>query len=287
VESVNAPRQCNRDPERQPAANGYDIRMDLGLKDKVIVVTGGGAGIGAGITRACLDEGARVVVLSRLSENVRHFMAEVESAGEACTLIEAHLDDTDKCRTAIAEIEERFGAIDALVNNAGVNDGVGLEHGSVDGFVESLRKNLFHCYALAHYALPALKRAKGSIVNISSKVALTGQGNTSGYAASKGAQLALTREWAAELLPYGIRVNAVLPAEVMTPLYRRWLDTLGDPEARLKVITDKIPLGRRMTLASEIAAATVFLLSPTQSGHTTGQHLIVDGGYVHLDRALT
>ena len=80
-------------------------------------------------------------------------------------------------------------------------------------------------------ALPALKRSQGAIVNISSKVRLTGQGGTSGYAASKGAQLALTREWAAELLPYGIRVNAVLPAEVMTPLYRRWLDTLGDPEA--------------------------------------------------------
>jgi L-fucose dehydrogenase len=261
--------------------------MDLGLKDKFIVVTGGAAGIGAAITRACLDEGARVVVLSRLSENVQHFMAEVESAGEPCTLIEAHLDDTDRCRQVIAEIVERFGAIDGLVNNAGVNDGVGLENGSVEGFVESLRKNLLHYYALAHYALPALKRAKGSIVNISSKVALTGQGNTSGYAASKGAQLALSREWAAELLPYGIRVNAVLPAEVMTPLYRRWLDTQADPEARLKVITDKIPLGRRMTLASEIAAATVFLLSPTQSGHTTGQHLIVDGGYVHLDRALT
>jgi len=124
-------------------------------------------------------------------------------------------------------------------------------------------------------------------VNISSKVALTGQGGTSGYAASKGAQLALTREWAAELLPFGIRVNAVLPAEVMTPLYARWLKTLGDPEAKLKQITGKIPLGRRMTLSSEIAAATVFLLSPTQSGHTTAQHIIVDGGYVHLDRALT
>src|ERR1700676_2676772 len=242
--------------------------MDLGLKDKVIVVTGGGAGIGAGITRACLDEGARVVVLSRLSENVKQFMAEVEAVKEPCTLIEAHLEDTAQCQKAIAEIESRFGAIDGLVNNAGVNDGVGLEHGSVDRFVESLRKNLLHYYALAHYALPALKRSQGSIVNISSKVALTGQGNTSGYAASKGAQLALTREWAAELLPHNIRVNAVLPAEVMTPLYRRWLDTLGDPEARLKSITEKIPLGRRMTLASEIAAATVFLLSPSQSGHT-------------------
>jgi L-fucose dehydrogenase len=261
--------------------------MDLGLRDKVIIVTGGGAGIGAGITRACLAEDANVVVLGRRSENVREFMAEMESTGARCELIEAHLEDTARCKEAIAEVEERFGSIYGLVNNAGVNDGAGLESGSVEKFVQSLEKNLIHCYALAHYALPALKRSQGSIVNISSKVALTGQGGTSGYAASKGAQLALTREWAAELLPYNIRVNAVLPAEVMTPLYRRWLDSLGDPEERLKQITDKIPLGRRMTLAAEIAAATVFLLSPAQSGHTTGQHLIVDGGYVHLDRAMT
>jgi L-fucose dehydrogenase len=261
--------------------------MDLGLKDKLIVVTGGAAGIGAGITRACLAEGARVVVLGRPSQNVQDFMAERKAAGERCELIEIHLENTDRCKESIGEIEERYGVIDGLVNNAGVNDGVGLESGTVERFLESIQKNLVHCYALAHYALPALKRSQGSIVNISSKVALTGQGNTSGYAASKGAQLALTREWAAELLPYGIRVNAVLPAEVMTPLYARWLKTLGDPEAKLKSITEKIPLGRRMTLSSEIAAATVFLLSPTQSGHTTGQHLIVDGGYVHLDRALT
>ena len=261
--------------------------MDLGLKGKLIVVTGGGAGIGAGISRACLAEGAQVAVLSRPSQNVTDFMSEMRSNGATCDLVEAHLEDTDRCREAIREIEARFGEIYGLVNNAGVNDGVGLESGSVERFLESLNKNLTHYYALAHYALPALKRSQGSIVNISSKVALTGQGNTSGYAASKGAQLALTREWAAELLPYSIRVNAVLPAEVMTPLYARWLQTLGDPEAKLKEITDKIPLGHRMTLASEIASATLFLLSPTQSGHTTGQHIIVDGGYVHLDRALT
>jgi L-fucose dehydrogenase len=261
--------------------------MDLGLRDRVIIVTGGGAGIGAGISRACLEEGARVVVLSRRSENVREFLDEMAAQGGRCELIEIHLEDTERCRQAIAEVEEKFGSIYGLVNNAGVNDGAGLESGSVEKFVQSLERNLIHNYALAHYALPALKRSRGAIVNISSKVALTGQGNTSGYAASKGAQLALTREWAAELLPCGIRVNAVLPAEVMTPLYRRWLDTLGDPEAKLKEITEKIPLGHRMTLASEIAAAVVFLLSPTQSGHTTGQHLIVDGGYVHLDRKLT
>ncbi len=261
--------------------------MDLDLNNKLIVVTGGGAGIGAGITRACLAEGARVIVVGRPSENVKQFMTEMRLANLRCELVEAHLEDTDRCRSAIAEIESAHGDIYGLVNNAGVNDGVGLESGSVERFIESLNKNLIHYYALAHYALPSLKRTQGSIVNISSKVALTGQGGTSGYAASKGAQLALTREWAAELLPFNIRVNAVLPAEVMTPLYRRWLDTLGDAEERLKSITSKIPLGRRMTLSSEIASAAVFLLSPTHSAHTTGQHLIVDGGYVHLDRALT
>jgi L-fucose dehydrogenase len=261
--------------------------MDLGLKDKLVVVTGGGAGIGAGISRACLAEGARVVVLSRHSENVDEFMREQTAAGAPCHFVEARLEDTERCRTAIAEIEQKYGDIYGLVNNAGVNDGVGLASGSVEKFVESLNKNLTHYYALAHYALGSLKRTRGAIVNISSKVAMTGQGNTSGYAASKGGQLALTREWAAELLGDGIRVNAVLPAEVMTPLYERWLKTLGDPAAKLREIESKIPLGHRMTTQAEIAAATVFLLSPAQSGHTTGQHIIVDGGYVHLDRALT
>jgi L-fucose dehydrogenase len=261
--------------------------MDLGLTGKLVVVTGGGAGIGQGISRACLAEGARVVVLGRRSQNVEDFMVEMQAAGAECELVEAHLEDAARCKTAIAEIEKKFGDIYGLVNNAGVNDGVGLESGSVEKFVESLQKNLVHYYALAHWALGSLKRTKGAIVNISSKVALTGQGSTSGYAASKGAQLALTREWAAELLADGIRVNAVLPAEVMTPLYERWLKTLGDPAAKLKEITDHIPLGHRMTTQAEIAAATVFLLSPTQSGHTTGQHVVVDGGYVHLDRALT
>jgi L-fucose dehydrogenase len=261
--------------------------MDLGLKDKLIVVTGGGAGIGSGISRACLAEGAQVVVLGRRSKNVEEFMTEMKAADAKCDLVEAHLEDTARCKEAIAEIEKNHGDIFGLVNNAGVNDGVGLASGSLERFMESLQLNLVHCYVLAQSALGSLKRTQGAIVNISSKVAMTGQGNTSGYAASKGAQLALTREWAAELAPDSIRVNAVLPAEVMTPLYERWLKTLGDPETKLKEITAQIPLGHRMTTQAEIGAAVAFLLSPTQSGHTTGQHIIVDGGYVHLDRALT
>jgi L-fucose dehydrogenase len=261
--------------------------VDLGLRDHLILVTGGGAGIGAAITRSCLAEGARVVVLGRISENVHSFQAELAPSGDACEFLEAQLADTEQCRRAIEHITEKYGRLDGLVNNAGANDGVGLANGSPEKFTESLRQNLLHYYALAHYALPLLQQSKGAIVNISSKVALTGQGGTSAYAAAKGAQLALTREWAVELLPFGIRVNCVLPAEVMTPLYRRWINTQPDPEAALKRIVERIPLGHRMTEAAEIAAMTVFLLSPTQSGHTTGQQIVVDGGYTHLDRALT
>jgi L-fucose dehydrogenase len=261
--------------------------MDLGLKDRVIAVTGGGAGIGEAISRACLAEGATVIVISRASQNVKNFLAEMERDNCACELVETQLVDSDACRRAIEYIEDTYGHLDGLVNNAGSNDGVGLANGDPDRFVESLRRNLVHYYAMAHFALPMLKASQGSIVNISSKVALTGQGGTSAYAAAKGAQLALTREWAAELLPFGIRVNSVLPAEVMTPLYKRWLDTRENPEEALKQITDRIPLGKRMTLGAEIAAMTVFLLSNLQSGHTTAQHLVVDGGYTHLDRALS
>jgi L-fucose dehydrogenase len=260
--------------------------MDLDLKDRVIVVTGGGAGIGEAITRFCIDEGAHVVVVSRASKGVLKFLEEMQPGGR-CDFVETHLEDTLQCRRAIEYVERQHGRIDGLVNNAGVNDGVGLASGDPDRFLESLRQNLVHYYAMAHYALPMLKKSQGSIVNISSKVALTGQGGTSAYAAAKGAQLALTREWAAELLPFGIRVNSVLPAEVLTPLYKRWLESKEHPAAALKAITDRIPLGHRMTEGSEIAAMTVFLLSSKQSGHTTAQHLIVDGGYTHLDRTLT
>ena len=261
--------------------------MDLGLYGAVIAVTGGGAGIGQGITRACLAEGARVVIVSRISENVLKFVSETQRDGLPCELIVAELAEIDQCCNAVEQITRRYGRLDGLVNNAGCNDAVGLELGSPERFEVSLRSNLLHYYSLAHFALPLLKAVRGSIVNISSKVALTGQGNTSAYAAAKGAQLALTREWAAELIQYGIRVNAVLPAEVLTPLYEAWVGRQPDPNATLKRISEQIPLEGRMTTTAEIAAAVVFLLSPTQSSHTTAQHVIVDGGYVHLDRMLT
>lgn len=256
--------------------------MDLKLKDKVVIVTGGAKGIGAGIVKALHDEGAIPVIIGRSEQDNLAMLAEIDNEGAQ---IQAELTKPEDCEHAINETIRLYGRIDGLINNAGVNDGVGLEKGSYEAFVGSLHKNLIHYYLMAHYALPELKKSKGSIVNISSKVADTGQGGTSAYAASNGGRNAMTREWAVELLPYGIRVNAVIVAECYTALYDKWIKTLPDPEGTLEKIIDKIPLGKRMTTAEELAAMTLFLLSDVSS-HTTGQLIYVDGGYTHLDRAI-
>jgi L-fucose dehydrogenase len=259
--------------------------VDLQLKDKVVIVTGGAKGIGAAIVRACAAEGAVPVIADRDAEAGRKLQDELQMRA-ACGLLSVDLTAPENCSQSVEQTIRTFGRIDALVNNAGINDKVGLEQGNPAEYVASLGRNLVHYYSMAHYALPHLQRAQGSIVNIGSKTAVTGQGSTSGYASSKGAIMALTREWAVELLPYGIRVNTVVPAEVMTPLYRRWLDTFPNAEEKRKTILTKIPFEKRMTTAEEIAATVVFLIS-VKASHTTGQHLFVDGGYVHLDRALT
>ena len=260
--------------------------MDLQLKDKVVLVTGGAKGIGAAITRGCAREGAVPVFVDKDVEAGKQLQAELRNSGATCGLICADLVSVENCAAAVEQTLQEFGRLDVLVNNVGCNDNVGLEHGSPEKYVSSLRLNLLHYYNMAHYAVPALKKSQGCIVNIASKVAMTGQGGTSGYTSSKGAILALTRDWAAELLPYGIRVNALVPAEVMTPLYKQWLSTFPNPEEKLKHIVSKIPLGKRMTQPEEIAAMVLFLIS-SQASHITGQHVLVDGGYVHLDRALT
>jgi L-fucose dehydrogenase len=260
--------------------------MDLDLKNKVVLITGGAKGIGAAITKLCAQEGAIPVVVDRDVGACDRFDQQLESEGLKARFIRQDLSSAESCENAVQQAYAEFKRIDALVNNAGINDKVGLENGSPQEFLCSLQRNLLHYYNMAHYALPHLKISRGNIVNISSKTAITGQGGTSGYACSKGAILALTREWAAELLDYGIRVNAIVPAEVMTPLYRQWLETFPNPDEKLKLILSRIPLEKRMTTPDEIAAMVVFLLS-ARAGHITGQHLYVDGGYVHLDRALT
>ena len=259
--------------------------MDLKLQGKVIIVSGGAKGIGEGIVRVLAKEGAIPFIIGRNKADNLAAVEAVGAAGGKAFQVAAELTVPEACAAAVSEVMDTCGRIDGLVNNAGVNDGVGLEKGSYEAFMASLHRNLVHYYLLAHHALPALKVSRGAIVNIGSKTAETGQGGTSAYAAANGGRNALTREWAVELLKYGIRVNAIIVAECWTPLYEKWIKTLADPKGKLEEIVKKIPLENRMTTAEEIANMAAFLLSE-RSSHTTGQLIHVDGGYVHLDRAL-
>jgi len=254
--------------------------MDLQLKNKVVLVTGGTRGIGEGIAKGFLSEGARVAVTGREAP-----ADEVECGDHYFHFSPMEMANPVQVEACVKAVLQKFGRLDIVVNNAGGNDAVGLRS-DVDSFRKSLECNLVHYFSTVHYTLDELIKHRGVIINIGSKTGITGQGGTSGYAAANGGIHALTREWAADLARYGVRVNCVIPAEVITPMYRAWLDATDDPEQALASLNASIPLESRTTTIEEIADAVLFLASP-RSSHTTGQWIFVDGGYVHLDRAMT
>jgi L-fucose dehydrogenase len=259
--------------------------MNLEILNKVFVVSGGAKGIGAGIAESLASEGAIPVIIGRNERENSQQVEKMKAMGGMADYVTAELSNAGDCKKAIDLISVKYPVIHGLVNNAGLNDGVGLEDGNYEEFIASINRNVTHYYLLAHYLLPQLIKSKGSIVNIGSKVAETGQGGTSGYAAANGARNALTREWAVDLLKYHIRVNSVIVAECYTPQYESWMAQQPNSVEKLKSVTDKIPLEKRMTTPREIADMAVFLLSPVSS-HITGQLIYVDGGYTHLDRGL-
>ena len=257
--------------------------MDLQLAGKAALVSGGASGIGEACVRLLLAEGASVLIADRNESRCRHLVKELAQDGSTIQFLAADLSAESACQRAVDEASRAFGRLDILINNAGVNDSVSLS-GSPQDFLRSIDRNLFHVFALAHFSRSALISSRGAIVNVSSKVAETGQGGTSGYAAAKGGVNALTREWAMALAPHGVRVNCVVPAECATPQYEHWFQSQPDPAAARASIEKLVPLGRRLTTAAEAARMIVFLASPCSS-HTTGQIIHVDGGYTHLDRA--
>lgn len=259
--------------------------MNLKLKEKVILVSGGARGIGQAIVHQLALEGAYPVIIDREAEESQRTLDVLQAAGGFGISIAVDLQDPLAANEVISKTVQTFGRIDGLVNNAGINDLVGLqENGGYQSFMDSLHRNVIHYYLLAHEAIGYLKQTKGVILNILSKVAETGQGRTSGYAAANGARFALTREWATELAQDGIRVNGLVVADCLTPMYEEWLK--GNPQLDRQKIENRIPLGHRFTTPEEIAQTAVFLLS-SKASHITGEFLHVDGGYVHLDRALS
>jgi L-fucose dehydrogenase len=222
--------------------------VDLRLKDKVILVTGGATGIGAAIVRACSREGAIPAIVDRHTEAGEKIEKELQNGGASCRFVTADPSSSEGYALAVQEIVKTFGRIDALVNYAGAHEEVAVESQKPEEFVASLNRYLTHYYSMAHYALPHLKQSKGVIVNIVGKTNTAGQSGTPDYSCAKGAIQSLTREWAAELIAYGIRVNAIIPNEG----------------------------AKRLTIADEVAAATLLLIS-RESAHITGQHLMMEG----------
>src|SRR4051812_11050066 len=238
--------------------------MNLELEDKVALVTGGAKGIGEAVTRAFAAEGARVCILSRNPDEAARLVAELSAEGGKIDAFHCEMTDEAAVREAVARVLAKHGRIDCVVNNAGVNDRIGLRH-AVAEFRASLERNVVQCFVLVQACLDALIASRGCIVNVGTKCVDTGQGGTSGYVAAKGALHALTREWALDLAPHRIRVNCVVPAEVLTPLYERLLQEQPDPQAALAGIERLVPLEHRMTTAREIADAVMFAASPRSS----------------------
>jgi L-fucose dehydrogenase len=260
--------------------------MDLHLKGKIVVVSGSAGkegSIGETIINRLADEGAIPVLVDRNSRGFGYAEA-LQKKGIDSLFVQTDVTNPDEMQNAVNKIAEKYGRIDVVINNVGVNDGAGLD-ATYEEFMDSLKLNVVSYFLLVKFAFPYLKESKGNILNIGSKVALTGQGGTSGYAAAKGGVLGLTREWAVDLIQYGIRSNAIIIAECYTPAYEDWIKTVPDGEAVLKKINKSIPLESRMTTTQEIADTTLFIISD-RSSHTTGQFVFVEGGYVHLDRAL-
>ncbi len=260
--------------------------MELNLKNKIVILTGGAGikgSIGETILRSLASEGAIPALIDRNDRGI-DYIGSIRERGIDGLFVKTDLTQPDEIEKAVTSVIHKYGRIDAVINNVGVNDGVGLD-GSYQDFVSSLHLNLISYFLTVKHALPGLKESRGNILNIGSKVAYTGQGSTSGYAASKGGVLALTREWAVDLAPSGIRCNCLIIAESWTPAYDNWIKTLENGKEKLERIKRTIPFENRMTTPREIADLALFTISE-KSSHTTGQHIFVDGGYVHLDRAM-
>lgn len=244
------------------------------LAEKVVVLTGGAEGIGAECALAYAREGATVAILDRNADAAASVAAQ---AGRRSIAVHADVSDGEMVESAMRAILQRFGRIDAVHNNAGIANPALPLHATSEAEWDSLfRVNVKPVYWTTRYALAALTASKGVILNTASMVGLIGQPDHAAYVATKGALLSLTKAMAADYAPLSIRVNAICPAAVWTPMLERWCGEQPDPAGRRKLV-DEIHLLGPAPRGDVIADVAVFLLSH-RSRFMTGCLVPVSGG---------
>ncbi len=247
------------------------------LRGKVAIVTGGSKGIGFGCARVFARHGAQVVMASRGEEEGRKAEEQLRQTGADVAFFPCDVTREDDLVNVIAYTVERYGQLDCMLNNAGWHPpATPIDQISASDFESLLRLNLTSTFLGCKYAIPHLRKTKGSIINMSSAVALMGQHAASSYVATKAGQIGLTRALALDLAPEGIRVNAVCPAGVRTPLVEEWAASEYDPAEALRMVDRWHPLGRMATI-DEIGEVCAFLAS-AEASFLTGQTICPDGG---------
>jgi len=247
------------------------------LQGKVAIITGGSKGIGFGCAKVFAKYGCRVVLAARGEEDGKAAARQLLDAGHTALFVRCDVTSEEDMRSLIETAVERFGRLDCIVNNAGWHPPtMAIDEIGVEDFEQLVRHNLTSTFMGCKFAVPHLRKTRGSIINMSSEVAMIGQGLAVSYVSTKAGQLGLTRALALDLAPEGVRVNAVCPAGVMTPLMREWADTQYDPEAALKMVDSWHPIGRMATI-EEIGEVCAFLASD-EAAFVTGQTICPDGG---------
>jgi NAD(P)-dependent dehydrogenase (short-subunit alcohol dehydrogenase family) len=247
------------------------------LEGKTAIITGGSKGIGLGCAKVFASHGCSVVIASTGVEHGRKTEGALREAGFKALFVRCDVRSENDMKELVAKTVEHFGKLDCMVNNAGWHPpAMDIQETSIEDYENLLRLNLTSTFMGCKFALPELIKTRGSIINMSSEVALIGQAAAPGYVSTKAGQIGLTRALALDLAPQGVRVNAVAPAGVMTPLMEEWANTQYDPKAALAMVDSWHPLGRMATI-EEIGEVCAFLAS-AEAGFITGQVLCPDGG---------
>ena len=247
------------------------------LPERVAVVTGAAAGIGQATAELFAEEGARVVLADIAAEALEEVTDEIRSRGGVATAVVADVSCEDGAEVVVGAAERDFGPVDVLVNNAGVELKKLVEDTSLAEWERVLRTNLTSAFLMCRRVIPGMKeRRRGAIVMNSSVGNFIAATKSSAYGASKAGMMALARSLALEGAPYGIRVNAVCPGVIDTPMNERNLARSEDPEAMRRSWFEVTPLGRLGT-PRDVAQAMLFLASD-ESSFVTGLPLVIDGG---------